>query len=255
MHVSGMGACRVPRAAVLFGAFAALLAVFGVGAAAAAAPVVVGSVKCLDCSPSGADAEDVFQGLQVAIKCKSGADETYETKALAPLDGTGVFSIPLAAELLREDGELGRDCFAQLHSAPNTPCVGQAPPRIAPAGPGQDGTTTTTYLAAATDTAFSPVACKCGKKKKHFMFGPPPPPPKPEDPKPPTPTYGPPTPTPVPDPKPQPQPEPEPEPHPFFHKHPKMKFMHKKKPCPPLADDDTARPADGGQDKAPKTPN
>ena len=46
--------------------------------------------------------------LQVAIKCKSGADETYETKALGPLDDTGVFRIPLAAELLRDDGSLLR---------------------------------------------------------------------------------------------------------------------------------------------------
>ncbi|KAL6867507.1 hypothetical protein ACP4OV_015531 [Aristida adscensionis] len=264
-----MGARRpVPRAAVLLRAFFALLAVVGVvtTAAAAAVPIVVGSVKCLDCSPSGVSAEDAFQGLQVAIKCKSGADETYETKALGHLDDTGVFSIPLAAELLRDDGGLDRDCFAQLHSAPNTPCVGQAPPRIAPAGrAGQDGNATTsaagaaatTYLAAAADAVFSPVACACGKfkKKKHFMFGPPPPPPRPEAPKPPTPTYGPPTPTPVPEPKP-PVPPAEPEPEPFFHKHPKMKFMHKKKPCPPLVDDDTTgRPADGGQGQVPKKLN
>ncbi|XP_062209181.1 proline-rich protein 4-like [Phragmites australis] len=252
-----MGTRRFPQAPVLVGAFVALLAV-GLDAAAAA-PVVVGSVKCLDCSPNDVNAEDAFKGLQVAIKCKSSADDTYETKALGPLDDTGVFSIPLAAELLRDDGALDRDCFAQLHTTPDTPCVGQAPPRIVPVGPSQEGATTssgTTYLAAAADTVFSPVACKCGKfKKKHFMFGPPPPPPKPETPKPPTPTptYGPPTPTPVPEPKPQPQPEPEPEP--FFHKHPKMKFMHKKKPCPPLVDDDTTRPADGGQGKVPKKLN
>lgn len=201
-------------------------------------------------------------GLKVAIKCKSGADGTYETKALAPLDDTGAFSIPLAAELLRGNGELERDCFAQLHTAPDTPCDGQAPPRIAPAGLGQDGNTTTTtggavYLAAAADTVFGPVECACGKfkKKKHFMFGPPPPPPKPDAPKPPTPTptYGPPTPTPAPVPKP-PAPE---EPEPFFHKHPKMKkFMHKKKPCPPLiVDDDTTRSATRGQEKVPKKLN
>ena len=227
-----------------------LLAVsFGAAAPnAGAAPVVVGSVKCLDCSPNDVNAEDAFKGLQVAIKCKSGASETYETQMLGHLDDTGAFSIPLAAGLLGEDGELERDCFAQLHSAPDTPCAGQAPPRIAPAGPNnQDGTTNTSYLAFADDTVFSPVACKCGKmKKKHFMFHGPPPPPRPE------PSYGPPTPTPTPTPVPEPSygpPTPKPpappvedEPMPF-HKHPKMKkMMHKKKPCPPLGDEDKAQP-------------
>jgi hypothetical protein len=196
-------------------------------------------------------------GLQVAIKCNSGAAETndYETKAVGPLDDAGVFRIPLTAELLRDDGNLDRDCYAQLHTAPDTPCVGQAPPRIAPT---QDGTavatTSATYLAAAADTVFSPVACACGKKKKHFMFGPPPPPPPRPTPTPtPTPSYGPPTPTPTPVPEPRP-PAPE-EPEPFFKKKPKMKFMHKKKPCPPLVDDDTTRPAAAGQKKLPKKLN
>jgi hypothetical protein len=45
---------------VLFGAFAVLLAVVSFGAAEAAPAVVVGSVKCLDCSPD--DAEDAFKG-------------------------------------------------------------------------------------------------------------------------------------------------------------------------------------------------
>jgi hypothetical protein len=57
-----MGARVVPASgtAVLFGAFAVLLAVVSFGAAEAAPAVVVGSVKCLDCSPD--DAEDAFKG-------------------------------------------------------------------------------------------------------------------------------------------------------------------------------------------------
>lgn len=226
-----MGARAVPPpgAAVLFGAFVVLLAVASFGAADAAAPaVVVGSVKCLDCSPADINAEDAFKGLQVAIKCKSGTGETYETQALGHLDDTGAFSVPLAAGLLRDDGEMDRDCFAQLHSAPDTPCAGLAPPKI---GPNTQGGAT--YLSVADGTVFSPVACMCKKKKKHFMMGPPPPPPQPR----PQPSYGPPTPTPTPPtptygpPMPQPPPQDDPEPS---HKHPKMKkMMHKKKPCPP----------------------
>ncbi|CAN6295790.1 unnamed protein product [Urochloa humidicola] len=247
---------RLPQAAAVFAALMALS--FG-AAAAAAPPVVVGSIKCLDCSPNGVDAEDAFKGLQVAINCQSGADGAYETKAVGPLDDAGVFRIPLTADLLRDDGNMDHDCYAQLHSAPDTPCVGQAPPRIVPTQDGAGTATTTasaTYLAAAEEKVFSPVACACGKKKKHFMFGPPPPPPRPTPtPNPPaTPTYGPPTPTPTPEPKP-PVPE-EPEPEPFFKKKPRMKFMHKKKPCPPLIDEDTTRPAAAGQEKlAPKKLN
>lgn len=207
------------------------------------APVVVGSVRCLDCSPNDVNAEDAFKELQVAIKCKSGAGETYETQSLTHLDGTGAFKIPLAAGLVREDGELDRDCFAQLHSAPDTPCAGAAPPKIAPAGGLNSEDTANTYLAVTDDTILSPVACACGKKKKkHFMLRGPPPPPRPE------PSYGPPTPTPTPTPVPTPSygpPTPKPpvedEPEPFHKKMKKM--MHKKKPCPPLvADDKTQLP-------------
>ncbi|KAJ1297979.1 hypothetical protein BS78_01G419500 [Paspalum vaginatum] len=264
---STMGTRLVPRAGVLL---SALLAIgFGAAAwkaeAAPAPPVVVGSIKCLDCSSNDVNAEDAFKDLQVAIKCKSGADGSYdyETKAVGPLDDAGVFRIPIAADLLRDDGNLDRDCYAQLHSSPDTPCVGRAPPRIAPS---QDGAAAAaaarTYLEAAADTVLSPVACACGKKKKHFMFGPPPPPPRPTPtPNPPTtPTYGPPTPTPTPVPVPVPVPEPRPpapeEPEPFFKKKPKLKFMHKKKPCPPLVDDGTTRPAAAGaQEKLPKKLN
>uniref|UniRef100_A0A0D9VRU5 Proline-rich protein n=1 Tax=Leersia perrieri TaxID=77586 RepID=A0A0D9VRU5_9ORYZ len=250
-----MGARLVPPGtAALLGALVALLAVsFGT---AAPAPVLVGSIKCLDCSPDDVKAEDAFRGLQVGIMCNSGAGEAYETKALSSLDENGGFSIPLAADLLRDDGELGKDCFAQLHTAPDTPCTGQTPPRIAKAAAPDNGTISAdaaadananaapTYLAVSDDTVFSPVACKCGKyKKKHFMFAPPPPPPRP-----PAPEYKPPTPTPTPTPEPSygPPPAPKPpvedEPEPFFKKHPKMKFMHKKKPCPPLVDEDIPRP-------------
>ncbi len=58
-----MGTRLVPReTAALLGAFVALLAV-SFGAVAAPAPLVVGSIKCLDCSPDDVKAEDAFRGM------------------------------------------------------------------------------------------------------------------------------------------------------------------------------------------------
>ena len=74
-------------------------------------------------------------GLQVAVKCKN-ADGVFVTKALGEVDKSCAFSVPLAADLLREDGELKQDCFAQLHSAANQPCPGQDPSWIV--GPTSD---------------------------------------------------------------------------------------------------------------------
>ncbi|XP_037471106.1 uncharacterized protein LOC119347594, partial [Triticum dicoccoides] len=93
-----------PRALVL----AVLLAI--AVANAEAASVVVGLAKCADCTRKNIKAEEAFKGLQVAIKCKN-IDGEYESKAVGALDGTGAFSVPLAADLH------GADCVAQLHSA------------------------------------------------------------------------------------------------------------------------------------------
>jgi hypothetical protein len=49
-------------AAVIFGALVVLSAVVSFGAAALTPTVVVGSVKCLDCSPNDVNAEDAFKG-------------------------------------------------------------------------------------------------------------------------------------------------------------------------------------------------
>lgn len=64
-----MAARLVPRpgTAVLVGAFVVLLAVVSFGGAEAAPAVVVGSVKCLDCSPADVNAEDAFRG---ACSCR-----------------------------------------------------------------------------------------------------------------------------------------------------------------------------------------
>ncbi|KAG8095482.1 hypothetical protein GUJ93_ZPchr0012g21137 [Zizania palustris] len=115
--------------ALLLGLYAVLLANVLVEARVvetAASMAVVGLAKCADCNRKNMKAELAFKGLRVAIKCNNGNGQ-YETKATSELGKSGKFSVPLAADLLREDGELRQDCFAQLRSASNRPCPGQEP--------------------------------------------------------------------------------------------------------------------------------
>ncbi|TVU47750.1 hypothetical protein EJB05_07359 [Eragrostis curvula] len=105
-------------------------------------PVVVGLAKCADCTRKNMNAEAAFSGLQVAVKCKNSHGE-YESKAVAPVEKSGAFSVPLAADLVGKDGKLKQDCFAQLHGgASSAPCPGQEPSKIvaAPSHAGQKKT-------------------------------------------------------------------------------------------------------------------
>nr|BAJ87985.1 predicted protein [Hordeum vulgare subsp. vulgare] len=172
---------------------------------AEATSVVVGLAKCADCTRKNIKAEETFNGLQVAIKCKN-IDGQYESKAVGALDTTGAFSVPLATDLH------GADCVAQLHSAAsNTPCPGQEPSKIVPVSEG------TTFGIVAGDKTATPSAASpecasmtlCGPIKKHIMehfHHKKPVPPKPEPKPQPHPDYG-----------PVPKPEPKPQPHPDYH--------------------------------------
>ncbi|WVZ56215.1 hypothetical protein U9M48_006783 [Paspalum notatum var. saurae] len=100
--------------------------------------VVVGLAKCSDCTRKNMNAEAAFRGLQVAVKCKNSEGE-YESTAVGQVDKSGAFSVPLAADLVGDNGELKRDCFAQLHSASSAPCPGQEPSRIVAAAPPRHG--------------------------------------------------------------------------------------------------------------------
>ncbi|OEL18280.1 hypothetical protein BAE44_0020701 [Dichanthelium oligosanthes] len=104
-----------------------------------APPVVVGLAKCSDCTRKNMNADAVFRGLQVAVKCKNSEGE-YESTAVEQVGKSGAFSVPLAADLVGEDGELNRECFAQLHnSASSAPCPGQEPSKIVAAASGHGG--------------------------------------------------------------------------------------------------------------------
>ncbi|KAL6641645.1 hypothetical protein ACP70R_019826 [Stipagrostis hirtigluma subsp. patula] len=106
---------------------AALMAIATANAASGeVSSVVVGLAKCADCTRKKMNAEAVFQGLKVTIKCKNSNGE-YESMAVGELDGSGAFAVPLTADLH------GSDCLAQLHSAAaGAPCSAQEPSRVVP---------------------------------------------------------------------------------------------------------------------------
>ena len=92
----------------------------------------------------------------MAVKCKN-ADGVFETKALGEVGKSGAFSVPLTADLLREDSELKQDCFAQLHSTTNQPCPGQEPSWIV--RPSSDDDKKKTFVAVAGKMHYSSKEC------------------------------------------------------------------------------------------------
>ncbi|KAK3157354.1 hypothetical protein QOZ80_2AG0120060 [Eleusine coracana subsp. coracana] len=182
-------------ARLLLGVYAVLMGIAIANATSGEpASVVIGLAKCADCTRKSMNAESVFKGLQVAIKCKNVNGE-YESKAIGKLYGSGAFSVPLAADVN------SADCHAQLHSAAGKPCPGQEPSMIVPQSEG-------TFVAVPGKTHYQSAECAsatiCGPIKKHIIdhFHKKPVPPKPKaEPKPeyhpsqpeyhhPTPTYG-----------------------------------------------------------------
>jgi hypothetical protein len=103
----------------------------------------------------------------VAVKCKN-ADGIFETKALGEVDKSGAFSVPLAADLLRADGELKQDCFAQLHNAANQPCPGQEPSWIVRPSSDGDDDKKKTFVAVAGKMHYSSKECASAFLCDHF---------------------------------------------------------------------------------------
>ncbi|KAK3157353.1 hypothetical protein QOZ80_2AG0120030 [Eleusine coracana subsp. coracana] len=120
--------------------------------------MIVGLAKCADCTRKNMNAEAVFKGLHVALKCKNAKGE-FETKALAKVDKSGAYSVPLAADLLRQDGELKQNCFAQLHSASHQPCPGQEPSWIVRLSSIDDDKKKTSFVVVAGKMHYSSKEC------------------------------------------------------------------------------------------------
>ncbi|XP_072986449.1 proline-rich protein 2-like [Typha latifolia] len=108
---------------LLFGVYLLLLAInfANAGSQAETTVVVIGATECLDCSAKNMKTEHASKGLYVVIKCKANTAK-YEEKSVGKLDSAGKFSVKLPSDLLQKDGKLKQECFAELHSASNTPC-------------------------------------------------------------------------------------------------------------------------------------
>ncbi|XP_010555240.1 PREDICTED: proline-rich protein 4 [Tarenaya hassleriana] len=65
----------------------------------------------------------VFSGLGVSIECKAETGH-FTTRGTGKLDGNGKFTVSMNNDrnIVRDDGTLTEDCYAQLHSAAATPC-------------------------------------------------------------------------------------------------------------------------------------
>ncbi|GAB2267940.1 hypothetical protein Dimus_002916 [Dionaea muscipula] len=82
--------------------------------------VVTGTGECADCQLNNIKSTKAFNGLRVMIDCKL-ANGEIQTRGTGELDMQGKFRVDLPEEIV-EDGELKEECYAQLHSAYNSPC-------------------------------------------------------------------------------------------------------------------------------------
>jgi hypothetical protein len=114
-----------------------------------------------------------FSGLHVALKCRNAKGE-FMTKAIAKVDKSGAFTIPVAADLIRQDGQLKQDCLAQLHGESHQPCHGQELSWIVRPSSSSDDDKKTTFVAVAGKMHYSSKECAsaflCDPfQKKHLL--------------------------------------------------------------------------------------
>ncbi|PIA55479.1 hypothetical protein AQUCO_00700046v1, partial [Aquilegia coerulea] len=83
---------------------------------------VIGVGECSDCAQNNIENKHAVSGLPVAIDCKA-ADGTFKTRGVGELDEEGKFKVVLPSEIVKDNGELEEECFAQLHSASSSPCA------------------------------------------------------------------------------------------------------------------------------------
>ncbi|CAA6655929.1 unnamed protein product [Spirodela intermedia] len=83
---------------------------------------VTGAGECSDCASKNIDGAVAFNGLNVAVYCM-GEKGQFHIKGVGELDKEGKFSVRLPSEIVKEEGGLKKECFAQLHGgSKNTPC-------------------------------------------------------------------------------------------------------------------------------------
>nr|GMC81144.1 proline-rich protein 4-like [Ipomoea batatas] len=83
---------------------------------------VVGFGECADCKENNIQTTQAFSELRVSIDCKLENGE-IRTRGMGKLDKDGKFEVSLPAAIVKDDGGLKEECYAQLHTASSAaPC-------------------------------------------------------------------------------------------------------------------------------------
>ncbi|XP_010261282.1 PREDICTED: proline-rich protein 4-like [Nelumbo nucifera] len=131
---------------------------------------VFGVGECVDCVKNNIKSSHAFSGLRVAIDCKDAKGE-FKTRGIGELDNEGKFKVNLPSEIVKENGELKEECFAQLYGASNSPC------------PTHNGLDSSKIILKSKDNgkqkygptgklAFSPITCTSAFLWPHFKYPP-----------------------------------------------------------------------------------
>ncbi|KAI6701109.1 hypothetical protein NL676_015433 [Syzygium grande] len=88
---------------------------------------VLGIGECADCERNHIDAKQAFSGIRVSIECLTPKGE-YKRRGVGELNEEGKFKVLLPPEIL-VDGKSKEECYAQLHSAAETPCPSYGGPK------------------------------------------------------------------------------------------------------------------------------
>ncbi|XP_019054681.1 PREDICTED: proline-rich protein 4-like isoform X3 [Nelumbo nucifera] len=132
---------------------------------------VLGVGECVDCKKNNIKSSHAFSGLRVAIECKD-ANGQLKTRGAGELDKQGKFTVKIPREIVKDDGELKEECFAQLHSASNAPCPthnGLESSKIILQSNKENGKH---KFGPAGKLAFSPITCTSAFLWPHFNYPP-----------------------------------------------------------------------------------
>ncbi|KAK9108697.1 hypothetical protein Sjap_016757 [Stephania japonica] len=83
---------------------------------------VVGVAECSDCAQYNIKSSQALSGLGVAIDCKA-ADGKFKTRGVGKIDADGKFRVTLPSEIAKEEGQLTKECVANVQTASGVHCT------------------------------------------------------------------------------------------------------------------------------------